>query len=242
MTRIIALAALITLGTSVAARAQSPGSDDWNIGVYPILVWIPLGIGIDIDVPPVGGDGGGTADIVDSRFDGAFFGGATAFNGTWLIEGYGIWAGFGGDRPERPFLQVDLDLIYGDVRVGRSIATDLYVTGGVRRLALKYEIELGDLPRLSRKPGVWDPVVGLGWHRAGEKVNWHASFEGGGFGVGSDVDIAAALRADWKPTRHFGFTAGYNFLYLKISDDDIGREVTIKPTVHGPSVGIGLYF
>mgnify|MGYP003575952549 CR=1 FL=1 len=69
MTRIIALAALITLGTSVAARAQSPGSDDWNIGVYPILVWIPLGIGIDIDVPPVGGDGGGTADIVDSRFD-----------------------------------------------------------------------------------------------------------------------------------------------------------------------------
>ena len=36
--------------------------------------------------------------------------------------------------------------------------------------------------------------------------------------------------------------AGYNFLYLKVSDTKAGREVIIEPTVHGPTVGIGLYF
>lgn len=243
--RIAALAAMLTLCASGAARAQSSGSagdDRWHIAVYPVLVWVPLDIGIDVDIPPFNGDGGGAGQIVDSRFDGAFFGGATAFNGTWLIEGYGIWAGFGGDRLERPFLEVDLDLIYGDAKLGRRVAPDLYVTGGVRRVALKYDIELGDLPRLSRKPGVWDPMIGIGWHRAGEKVDWHATFEGGGFGAGSDVDLGGTVRVDWRPIRHFGFTAGYSFLYLKVSDTVAGRSVTIEPTLHGPSVGFGLYF
>ena len=42
--------------------------------------------------------------------------------------------------------------------------------------------------------------------------------------------------------KHFGFTGGYNVLHLKISDDVLSRTVTIKATLHGPSVGIGLYF
>lgn len=245
--RVIGLAVMIALGITEEARAQSAprgaGTDDgWRVAVYPVLAWVPLDIGIDVDIPPINGDGGGSGQILDSAFDGAFFGGATAFNGTWLIEGYGIWASFGGDRPDRPFLAVDLDLVYGDVKLGRRVARDLYLTAGVRRLALKYDITLGDLPQLSRKPGVWDPLVGIGWHRAGEKVEWHASFEGGGFGVGSDVDLGGTFRVDWKPIRHFGFTAGYSFMYLKVSDTVAGRSVTVEPTVHGPAVGFGLYF
>jgi hypothetical protein len=205
-------------------------------------VWVPTHIGIDVDVPPADGDGGGTGDILDSRFDGAFFGGVAASNGVWRIEGYGIWAAFGGDRPERPFLVVDVDLVYGDVKVGRRVAPDLYVTAGVRRMALKYDIRLADLPELSRKPGLWDPLVGIGWHRVGPKVEWHASFEGGGFGAGADVDLGATVRVDWKPVRHFGLTAGYTVLYLKLSDTVAERTVTLEPTLHGPVVGIGLYF
>jgi hypothetical protein len=245
--RTIGLAAMLVVGATGMADAQSGNQGaatdgEWHVSAYPILAWVPLDFGIDVDIPPSGGDGGGAGDIVDGRFDGAFFGGATAFNGTWLIEGYGIWAAFGGDRIERPFLVVDVDLIYGDVKVGRRIAREVYLTGGVRRVALKYDITLGNLPRLSRKPGVWDPLVGIGWHRAGEKIDWHASFEGGGFGVGADVDLGGTFRVDWKPVRHFGFTAGYSFLYLKVSDDVAGRSLTITPTMHGPTVGIGLYF
>src|SRR4029077_2135508 len=92
-----------------------------------------------------------------------------------------------------PFLVVDLDLIYGSAKLGRRVAPDLYVNGGVRRLALHYDITLGDLPRFSRKPGVWDPIVGIGWHRVRPKVEWHAAFEGGGFGGGGDRDLGAPV-------------------------------------------------
>jgi hypothetical protein len=224
------------------AAAAPPPQQGWDVAVYPILAWVPLGIGIDVDIPPFGGDGGGVGDIVDSRFDGAFFTGIAASNGRWRIEADGIWAGVGGDRLERPHLTVDLDIIYGHGSVGRRVAPNLYLTGGVRRLALKYDIKLGDLPDFTRKPGVWDPVVGIGWHRRSPKAEWHASFEGGGFGVGADVDLAGSLRADWKPTRHFGFIGGYNILYLKVTDTVVSRLLTVKATVQGPIVGIGLYF
>jgi hypothetical protein len=245
--RVILLSALCLVGLRDMAQAQTAaqpaGPDDgWDIAVYPILAWVPLDIGIDVEIPPFNGSGGGLGEIIDSRFDGAFFGGVAASNGQWRIEGYGIWAAFGGDRVERPSLVVDMDVIYGDAKVGRRIAPDLYVTGGVRRLAFKYDITLGDFPRFSRKPGLWDPLVGIGWHRVGPSVEWHATFEGGGFGIGADVDLGATFRVDWKLARHFGFAAGYNVMYLKVTDEVVGRTVIVKPTLHGPAVGIGLYF
>jgi hypothetical protein len=246
MIRLACLTALCVVMVQGAALAQgaaaAPPQHGWDVGVYPVLVWVPLGIGIDVDIPPFGGDSGGVGDIVDSRFDGAFLGGVTASNGTWRIEGDAIWYGIGGDRIERPLLTVDLNLIYGHANLGRRIAPGLFLTGGVRRLALDYDIKLGDLPKVSQRPGVWDPLVGIGWHRPGPKVEWHASFEGGGFGVGTDVDLSGTVRVDWKPVRHFGFTGGYNFLYLKVTDTVLGRTVIVQPTVHGPVVGIGFYF
>jgi hypothetical protein len=236
----------VTLVSQAAgAQTGAPGSTedgDWHVTVYPVLAWIPLDIAIDVDVPPFGGDAGGSGQIIDSQFDGAFFGGVAASNRVWRIEGYGLWASFGGDRPERPFLAVDMDLIYGSAKLGRRVAPDLFVTGGVRRVALDYDITLGDLPHFARKPGVWDPIVGIGWHRERSKVEWHAAFEGGGFGAGADVDLGASLSVDWKPIPHFGLTAGYSLLYLKISDSIANRDVNMKLTVQGPTVGVGLYF
>jgi hypothetical protein len=242
--RLALLMVLCGVGTTVAARAQSvaPAQDGWNVAVYPVLAWVPLGIGINVEIPPFETDGGGAADIIESRLDGALFGGVAASNGSWLVESYFIWVAFGGDRPEPPVLRADLDLIYAHATFGRRIAPDLYVTGGVRRLSLKYDITLAQLPRLARTPGIWDPLVGIGWHRIGQKVEWHASFDGGGFGVGADVDLAGQVRVDWKPVRHFGLVAGYNILYLKVSDEVLRRTVIVEPTIHGPSVGIGLYF
>jgi len=245
--RVNCLAVLCVVIVQVAALPQRAAAaqasqEGWDVAVYPFLAWVPLGIGIDVDIPPFEGDGGGAGDIVDSRFDGAFLAGVAASNGIWRIEGDAIWAGVGGDRVERPHLTVDLDLIYGHASLGRRVAPDLYLTAGVRRLALKYDITLGELPHFSRKPGLWDPLVGIGWHRPGPKVEWHASFEGGGFGVGADVDLASTIHLDWKPVRHFGFTGGYNVVYLKFTDTVAGRTVIVEHTVHGPVVGIGLYF
>ena len=242
----VVLLVLCLLAVSRMADAQTGASSaeqGWGVTVYPVLAWVPLDIGIDVDIPPIGGGGGGgSGSILESRFDGALFGGLAASNGVWRLEGYALWASFGGDRPENPFIEIDLDLIYGSAKFGRRIGPDLYAMGGVRRLALDYAVTLGDLPQLSRKPGVWDPIVGIGWHRVRPKVEWHASFDGGGFGVGADVDLGASFSVDWKPIPYFGLTAGYSLLYLKISDSVASRDVTMKLSAHGPTVGFGLYF
>jgi hypothetical protein len=245
--RILLLSVCLASASQIAAaQTAAPGSNtaqDWQVTVYPILVWAPIGVGIEVNVPPVdAGGSGGSGEILNSKLDGAFFGGLAASNGTWRFDGYALWASFRGDRPDNPVLDVDLDLLYGSAKLGRRIAPDLFVTAGVRRVAFDYEVALGDLPQLSRKPGLWDPIVGLGWHRVRPKGEWHATFEGGGFGAGADVDLGASISADWKPIPHFGLTAGYNFLYLKVSDSVANRDLTMKLTAHGPTVGFGLYF
>lgn len=244
--RFTATAVVLVAALSQTAHAQTaaPASDprDWKIAVYPIFLWVPTGIDIHVDAAASDGSGGESSQIVDSHLDGAFFGGVAATNGVWRFEGFGMWASIGGDRPDRPSLVVDLDLIYAEAKAGRRIAPDLFITGGVRRVAFDYDIALGDRPHLSRKPGLWDPIIGIGWHRVGQRVEWHAAFEGGGFGAGADVDLGGSVRVDWKLAGHFGLAAGYNIVYLKVTDSVLGRTVTVKPTVHGPAVGFGLYF
>ena len=242
--RAVAGALLCTSLWAGEAGAQTP--NEWRVAVYPVLGWVPLGIGIDVDVPPFdGGGGGGTGgsgEIVDGRFDGAFFGGVSATNEMFRVDADLIWAAVGGDRLELPRLVVDADLVYGHGMFGVRFAPGWYASAGVRRMALKYNILIGDQPNFERKPGVWDPLVGIGWHRQGDKLDLHAVFEGGGFGVGSDVDLGASFRFDWRPFSHFGLTAGYNFIYFKVSDTVRERTFTVKQTLHGPAAGIGFYF
>lgn len=239
-----ALAALALLVvTAGGAGAQSASSEsDWNVGLYPVFVWIPLGIDIDVGLPP--DEGGDAGSIVDSRFDGAYFGGLYASRGWFRTEVDGVWAAIGGDRVDRPELSVDADLIYFHANAGVRIVPGLFGTAGVRRLALKYNIRLADFPEFERTPGFWDPVVGVSYHYEGEgrPLELHAAFEGGGFGVGSDVEYGLTARVDWKPLSHFGLTAGYNFLYFKVTDTLLTRELRVEQTVHGPLIGIGIYF
>ena len=236
---------LAATGVANAQTSSVSSDDDWKVAIYPILAWLPLGIGIDVDVPPIdggGGGSGGSVEVIDGRFDGAYLGGFAASKGLFRVDADGLWAAVGGDRPERPFLKVDVDAIYYHVGAGVKVAPDFYLTGGVRRFALKYNIVVGEQPEFERKPGVWDPLVGVGYHKVADKFEVHTTFEGGGFGVGADVDLSGMFRMDWKPATHFGLTAGYNFLYFKIEDEVRNRTFTVKQTLHGPILGIGLYF
>jgi hypothetical protein len=248
--RIVSLSLALALGAAVSsARAQTSSTsgnsnDGWKVTVYPVLAWVPTNISIEVNLPPVdgGGGGGGGGEIVDSRFDGAYLGGIAISNGTWRVDADGLWAAVGGDRVERPELTVDVDVIYGRAVVGRRLFSDIYITGGVRRLALKYDVVLGDRAPFSRKPGVWDPLIGVGWHLERKHVEVHASLEGGGFGVGADSDIGGTFRVDLKPIEWFGVTGGYSFLKFKVSDEVANKTFVAEQTLHGPVVGIGLYF
>lgn len=229
------------LGVALSAQLAA-AQDGWNVAIYPVLAWVPLGIDIDIDVPPFDGGGGGAGDIIDGRFDGAFLGGFSASKDRFRIDADVMWAGVGGDRIDRPVFSVDADVIYGHGSVGVMFAKNTYATFGVRRLALKYDVKFADQANFERKPGVWDPLVGVGYHKLGQKLDLHGSFEGGGFGAGSDVEIAAGFRFDYKPVRVFGITAGYNFLYFKVTNEVLNRPFIVEQTLHGPVLGIGFYF
>jgi hypothetical protein len=243
MMRSLTLMVSVVLVTAGSARAQTPSDESWNVGIYPILGWIPLDIDIKVDVPPFdNGEGGGTGETVDGRFDGAFLAGFYAAKGRFRVDGDGMWAAVGGDV-ERPRLTVDADVIYFHLTGGVRIAKDLYAIGGLRRLALKYDVVIADFPNFERKPGFWDPVVGIAYHREGTRwLDVHATFEGGGFGAGTDVEWAGMFRLDIKPARHFGITGGYNFLYFKGEDTVRERTFKVEQTLHGPLVGIGVYF
>ena len=243
MMRNLTLILSLVLLTAGTAHAQT-ASDDWNVGIYPVFGWIPLDIDIKVDVPPFDdGTGGGAGENFDGRFDGAFLAGFYVSKGLFRVDGDGMWAAVGGDRTERPQITVDADVIYFHVTGGVKIAKDLYAIGGVRRLALKYDIVIADFPNFERKPGFWDPVVGIAFHREGDRwLDVHATFEGGGFGAGTDVEWAGMFRLDFKPARHFGITAGYNLLYFKGEDTVRNRTFKIEQTLHGPLAGIGLYF
>ena len=230
------------LGLMLTAQLAGAQSGGWDVTVYPILAWVPLGISIDVKVPPFEGGGGGSGSIIDGRFDGAFLGGLSVSKNRVRVDADFLWAAVGGDRVERPIFSVDVDVIYGHGSVGYKFAKDLYATAGVRRLAFKYDVKFGDQGNFERKPGVWDPVLGVAWHRKGRFLDLHAAFEGGGFGVGSDVEWAGGFRVDLKPVPFFGITGGYNYLYFKASDEKLNRTFTFEQTLHGPVLGIGFYF
>ena len=241
--RRLALATALILTSAGVANAQS--DNGVNVGIYPVFGWLPLDIDIDVEVPPFDdGTGGGAGEIIDSRFDGAFLGGFYVSKGLFRVVADGMWAAVGGDRPERPELTVDVDVIYFHVTGGVKLVKDLYAVGGVRRLALKYDIRIGDFPEFERKPGLWDPVVGVAWHTEGEdrRLEVHSTFEFGGFGAGTDSEVSGSFRLDFKPLEHFGITAGYSFLYFKAEDTVRNRTFKFEQMLHGPLAGIGFYF
>jgi hypothetical protein len=245
LARIAILAAAALVATAGISGAQTSSNDGWRVTVYPVLAWLPTHIGIDVNLPPLDVGGGGSnidASIVDPRFDGALLAGFAATNDRWRIDADGLWAAVGGDRPERPSVTVDADVIYGHASGGFALLKDFYVTAGVRRLALKYDIKVQGFDDFTRKPGVWDPLVGVGYHREGRTLEVHAVAEGGGFGVGADYDFGGTFRLDWKPVKHFGLTGGYSVLTFKVSHDVASRTLVAKQVLHGPVAGIGLYF
>ena len=53
------LAIFTSLASAPAqAQAQTTSDDDWKIAVYPVFAWVPIGISIDVNVPPITGGGG----------------------------------------------------------------------------------------------------------------------------------------------------------------------------------------
>jgi hypothetical protein len=214
----------------------------WHIAIYPAMAWVPI-FGASVTVPPFPSQpiAPSQTGSTNSSFNGAYFGGARVEKGKWAVDALFMWADLSAERTT-PHTSVSLDFVFGDLFVGREVLPNLYLEGGFRRLALDINATVGTV-NATASPGYWDPLVGLTYARPlGKKWRILVHGDGGGFGVGSDVDVAASGRAEWQFVRHAGITMGYGGLHLSNSTTIPRGTLTVSPTMHGPIFGLGVYF
>jgi hypothetical protein len=218
-----------------------------KIAIYPILVQAPI-FGTTIDLPSLPNGPGIITGTTDTSLEGAYMGGFTLDRDKLYVDFNILWGSFSADR-SRPHIDVNTDASFVDLAVGWRFYHDLAITGGFRYVGVKLDAQIEGLPtRFEIKPHEWDPLIGVDWrHYKGDKWIFDANFQGGGFGVGSEVDISAEGRVDWMFARHFGVQFGYGIIHykIKVADVNIGgfqREVDFKQTLNGPKFGLGIYF
>lgn len=236
------------------------GPDAWKIAIYPIFAWAPV-LGADIKLPeipsgPGGGGGGGGGEIIpegktSGNFNGAAFAGAEVLKSKWSMTANVLYAGMSGDHTS-PKVHLGLNVIFGGAMVGHQLLLNgLSLEGGFRRIALGINATVLDYPEVSRKPGVWDPLLGVTYRRQlSKKWRLDGHMDGGGFGVGCDYDMVEGGRADWRFAKHFGMTMGVAAFQFKISDTKsvtvdntvLSKTLTLAQTTWGPEFGFGIYF
>jgi hypothetical protein len=237
-------------GSSGDSVWKQGSPSDWNVEVYPVFVWAPfMGASATLpqfpnlpSLPDLPGGAPGPSAKVSSSLNGAAFFKVRIEKSKWAADMNVLWAGVSAST-DSPRVKIKADVIYGQGMLGREVLPDLWLEGGARRLALNVGVTLLDFPEVSRKPGLWDPLVGISYrHPIGKKLRFDLHADGGGFGVGSDVDAAVTGKLDWRFSKHFGTSLGWGFLHLKISDTVLKRTLTLSQTLNGPILGFGIFF
>ncbi len=232
------------------------GPDAWETVIYPVFAWAPV-LGADVRLPEIpagpGGGGGEGGEIIpegttSGNFNGAAFVGAEILKSNWTLTANALYAGMSGERTS-PRVRIGLNVIFGSLMVGHQLLLNgLSLEGGFRRMALNMNATVADYPKVSRKPGVWDPLLGLTYRRQlSKKWRLNGHMDGGGFGVGCDYDLAEGARFDWRFAKHFGMSMGLAALQFKITNTildntSVRRTLTMAQTTYGPEFGFGIYF
>src|SRR5262249_20178046 len=159
-----------------------------------------------------GGGGGSVFDgSTDTSWDSAILAGVSIQREKWLFLFEGQYAGLSADR-QNPLLTVKSDIYFFNVTGGWKFRDDLALTGGVKRMAIKIKANLGNGLEANTKPGVWDPMIGIDWRKfVTRKLELNGAVEGGGFGVGTDIDLSGGFVANYELFPHFILDMGYTF-------------------------------
>ena len=262
---VVALTVIVLVATSAIARAgdqasgqmqAAPKAKPLRITFYPLLVRAPL-FGASVDLPQMpggGGEGGDQSGSTDYSFNAAYMAGFAIEAPRWFAEVNGVWAAVSASH-STPLTTVDSDFYFFTARGGVRVYRNLSGTVGVRRVSVGLDVQLTPIAtptgaplRGSAKPGVWDPLLGLDWRASmGKSWTFDALFQGGGFGVGTDVDLEGDFYADWHVARHFDVRLGYTAVYYKLTIEGVNigalqRTLVTRQTLQGPAIGFGIVF
>jgi hypothetical protein len=256
----MAAAALLFPVQSAAAQDKDKPLE---IVFYPILVQAPV-FGASIDLPSIpstpggGGSGGGSGESgeqsasTDVSLNTLYMLGVTVRAPRWFAEGRGQWANLSASRAT-PRVILTTQARFFTARGGVTLIDGFSATVGVRRIwgALDASLTLPNLGNAVLEgrtdKALYDPLVGVNWrHRAGKAV-FEGTFEGGGFGVGTDADVNGEFSVDLRLVPHTSLRLGYGFFYYKITSDPITigsfqRTLVSSQALNGPSIGLGIVF
>ena len=244
-----------------AATAQDPApaktTPAIEVTLYPILVVAPI-FGAHIDLPsrPArpgddSGESGMQSASTDVALNAAYMAGVSMRGGRWFGEVRGQWAALSADR-QSPRLAVDTDVYFLVGKGGVRLIDGFWVTGGFRRVSTTIDASL-TLPILNRSiegtttRELWDPLVGVEWRRRFGAWTLDGTFDGGGFGVGTDADVSGEAHIAWRVIPHTELRVGYSYLYYKLAVADVSigsyqRAFVSTQSLHGPVGGLGIVF
>jgi len=223
-----------------------------EVTIYPILARAPI-FGANIDIASLPGEPGtGASGTTDYSLNGAYMFGAIIESRRWLFDVNGVWAALSASH-STPLVVVDSDTRFFNGTAGIRVAGGLFATAGFRRVATDLDVTIKPLAKeaaLNGKPsvGVWDPMIGTRYRGLlGSSLVLDLDFRGGGFGVGSDIDLSGAAALDWRFARHWQLRGGYSLIHFKMTIDhvdfnSVARTLTAAQTLHGPEIGIGFTF
>ena len=161
----------------------------------------------------------------DFTLNSAYMAGLTVRGRQWFAEARGTWMDLSASF-SAPRLQVDSKATLFNARGGIRLADGLFATGGVRRVGLTLDTQLS-LPALgvsvqgTTKPALWDPLIGIDWRRPMGRWIVDGNFQGGGFGVGTDVDLSGEANASWRGIPHTEIRLGFSVVYYKLTVSDV---------------------
>ena len=247
---------------AATAAAQDPAAsrkpEPFEVTIYPILVEAPIfGASIDLPALPSGGGGSGSDEgnaqsgTTGISLNAAYMAGVVLRADRWFADIRGTWAALSATRTT-PRVSLDSDTTFVSGRGGVRVVDGLSVTGGVRRVAatLDATLTVGLTDRLlqgSTTRVLWDPLVGVEWRHRGDKLVFEAQFDGGGFGVGTDVDLSGGAHVGVRLIPHTELRLGYTAVYYKMTVADVSvgsfqRTLISSQSLHGPEIGLGIVF
>jgi len=236
--------------------ASNAGNRPARVIIYPLLVQTPL-FGAEINLPsipgaPPGGGGGESGEVdgsTDVSLNTAYLAGFLVQTNRLFVEASGTWADISAER-QLPHVLVKTNTLAFIARGGVRLFDGISATAGVHHLSTDLDATL-DLPNLGRlegstKPGYWDPMLGVDWRHTLGRWEFQANFEGGGFGVGTDVDLSSEARVDYRIgyfDMRFGFAVSHiEATILDVSIGQFQRTMVTKQTLYGPNIGFGIAF
>jgi hypothetical protein len=220
--------------------------------LYPLLVRAPImGASLDLPSPPDGG-GDETSGSTDFSLNSLWMAGGTVESDRWFAEMFGLYAALAASRAT-PLASVDSNTYLFNGRGGVRMFGGFSATAGFRRVSADLDLKLahpsdGTTLEGHAKPVLWDPLIGLDWRgQATKRLRLSANMQGGGFGVGTDLDVSAEGYANWRFLKHVELRAGYTVVHFKMTIADVTvnqreRTLIMRQTLHGPEFGIAIPF